>query len=189
LEGQGKMPIDRDRLVRIFDQIGQQLTSPSTICIIGSAPGIVSGQPERQSQDIDVWRQRSDYDDTQFRRACEELGLLFDPQGEIDPKATYVQIIQPGIVKLPRDFTIEVLGRYGALTVVMPEPALLSAAKLERGDQRDIEDVAWWVKARALNLDDIRAAIESLPDESQRETATENMILVGLVARTGREPK
>jgi hypothetical protein len=70
-----------------------------------------------------------------------------------------------------------------------PEPALLSAAKLERGDQRDIEDVAWWVKARALNLDDIRTAIESLPDESQRETATENMILVGLVARTGREPK
>jgi hypothetical protein len=189
LEGQGKMPIDRDRLVRIFDQIGQQLTSPSTICIIGSAPGIVSGQPERQSQDLNVWRQRSDYDDTQFRYACEELGLLFDPQGEIDPKATYVQIIQPGIVKLPRDFTIEVLGRYGALTVVMPEPALLSAAKLERGDQRDIEDVAWWVKARALNLDDIRTAIESLPDESQRETATENMILVGLVARTGREPK
>jgi hypothetical protein len=45
------------------------------------------------------------------------------------------------------------------------------------------------VKARGLNVDDIRTAIESLPDESQRETAAENMILVGLVAKTGREPK
>jgi hypothetical protein len=104
------MTIDRNRLMRIFDQIGQKLTSPSTICIIGSAPGIVSGQPERQSQDIDVWRQSSNYDDTQFRRACEELGLWFDPTGELDPKAIYFQIIHPGIVKLPRDFRVEVLG-------------------------------------------------------------------------------
>jgi hypothetical protein len=45
------------------------------------------------------------------------------------------------------------------------------------------------MKVRALNLDDIRTAIELLPDESQRETATENMILVGLVARAGRGPR
>jgi hypothetical protein len=65
----------------------------------------------------------------------------------------------------------------------MPQPALHAAAKLVRGDPRDIGDVAWWSKERALGLDEIKAAIGSLPDQSQREAAGENIILVGLVAR------
>jgi hypothetical protein len=48
------MAIDRDRLVRIFDELGQKLAKPATICVIGSTPGIILGQPGRQSQDIDV---------------------------------------------------------------------------------------------------------------------------------------
>jgi hypothetical protein len=90
------MTIDRDRLVRIFDRLGEKLATPATICVIGSSPAIIMGQPDRMSQGIDVWRQRSDYDETQLRRACEELGLLFDPKGEIGPKAIYLQIIRPG---------------------------------------------------------------------------------------------
>ncbi len=181
------MTIDRDRLVQIFGELGQKLAKPTTICVIGSSPGIVSGQPDRQSADIDVWRQRSIYDETEFRRACRELGLLYDPKDELDPDAVYVQIVQPGIVKLPLDFKVEILGRYGNLTVVMPDPALLSAAKLVRGDPRDIEDVAWWVKERALDLDEIRGAIGSLPEATQRETANENIFLVELVVANERK--
>ncbi len=181
------MTIDRDRLVQIFGELGQKLAKPTTICVIGSSPGIVSGQPDRQSADIDVWRQRSAYDETEFRRACQDLGLLFDPKGELDPDAIYVQIVQPGLVKLPQDFKVEILGQYGSLTVAMPEPALLSAAKLVRGDPRDVEDVAWWVKERALDLDQIRAAIGSLPDAAQREAASENIFLVELVMANERK--
>jgi hypothetical protein len=152
------------------------------VCLIGSAPGIAAGQLDRQSMDIDIWRPRSTFDDTEFRRACEDAGLLFDPKGELDPEAVYVQIVQPGIVKLPAEFKLDIVGRYGALTVAMPEPALLSATKLVRGEPRDVEDVAWWIKERALNLDAIRAAVGSLPDASQREAAGENLILVELVA-------
>jgi hypothetical protein len=36
------MTIDRDRLVRIFDELGQKLTAPATICLIGSTPGQVN---------------------------------------------------------------------------------------------------------------------------------------------------
>ncbi len=187
--GQGKMTINRDRLVRIFDELGQKLAKPTTICVIGSSPGIASGQPDRQSLDIDVWRPRSAYDETEFRRACQELGLQFDPRSELDPAAIYVQIVQPGIVKLPPDFKVEVLGQYGNLTVTMPEPALLSAAKLVRGEPRDIEDVAWWVKERALDLDEIRAAVGSLPDRSQRDAAQENIVLIELFVASERKPK
>src|SRR6266852_4880474 len=133
------MTIDRERLIAIFDALGQKLVKPATICLIGSSPGIVSGQPERQSADIDIWRQGSAYDETELRQACRELGILFDPKGELDPDAIYVQIVRPGVVELPAAFDVEILGQYGQLTVAMPEPALLSAAKLARGDPRDIE--------------------------------------------------
>jgi len=56
-----------------------------------------------------------------------------------------------------------------------------------RGEPRDIEDVAWWVKQRALNLDEIRTAVASLPDASQRKTANENMVPVELIVAE-REP-
>jgi hypothetical protein len=174
------MTIDRDRLVRIFDELGRRLSDPATICVIGSTPGIVLGQPDRQSQDIDVWRPHSQYDETQFRGVCGELGLLYDPRSELDPDAIYIQVVRPGLVNLPRNFNVEVVGQYGALTVTMPEPALLSATKLVRGEPRDIEDVAWWAKERALDLADIRAAIGSLPEPLQRETAGENILLVEL---------
>ena len=45
---------------------------------------------------------------------------------------------------------MEILGQYGNLTVAMPEPALLSAAKLVRGDPRDVEDACYNFKGRFL---------------------------------------
>jgi hypothetical protein len=64
--------------------------------------------------------------------------------------------------------------------VAMSEPALQSAGKLVRADPRDIGDVAWWASARALNFDQIKAAVGSLPSAADRETATENVTLVEL---------
>ena len=58
---------------------------------------------------------------------------------------------------------------------------ILNGAGWCRGNPRDVEDVAWWVKERALDLDQIRAAIGSLPDAAQREAASENIFLVELV--------
>ncbi len=69
----------------------------------------------------------------------------------------------------------------------MPAPALLSAAKLARGEPRDIEDVAWWIKERALSLDDIKAAIATLPNPSQRAAAGENIVLADLVVARERK--
>jgi hypothetical protein len=180
------MGFDRKRLLEIFDALGGALTKPTTVCLIGSSPGIASGQPDRQTPDIDVWRGQSSYDETAFRKACEDAGILFDPRGEqLDPEAIYVQIIRKGLVNLPADFAVEVVGEFGNLRVVMPDPSLLVAAKLVRGTPRDVEDAAWWMRERALRADDIREAIGALPDPIQRETASENVVLVELVASDG----
>jgi hypothetical protein len=184
------MTIDRARLLAIFDGLGQKLRKPATMCLIGISPSILRGQPDRQSADIDIWRPASAYDDSDLRRACEELGLLFDPKGELAPDAIYLQVVSPGIVKFPDDLREEILGHYGVLTVTMPAPALLSAAKSARGQPRDCRGhCVLWIKERAPQLDDIRAAIDLLPEHSQREAATENMVFVELVVETDRGRK
>jgi hypothetical protein len=184
-----EMGFDRKRLMEIFETLGGTLAKPTTICVIGSSPGIASGQPERQTPDIDVWRQGSSYDESAFRKACEQAGVLFDPRGQhLDPEEIYVQIVRKGIVNLPPAFEVELVGEFGNLRVVMPDPSLLVAAKLARGTPRDIEDAAWWMRERALTVDDVRRAIGALPDPVQRETATENVVLLELVG-SERRPK
>jgi len=177
------MGFDRKGLLEIFETLGRVLPKPTTICVIGSSPAIASGQPDRQTPDIDIWRQKSSYDETAFRKACEVAGILFDPRGEhLDPGAIYVQVVRKGVVDLPSDFEVEVVGEFGNLRVVMPAPSLLVAAKLARGTPRDVEDAAWWMMDRALTADNIRAAIGALPNPIQRETASENVVLVDLVS-------
>ena len=51
---------------------------------------------------------------------------------------------------------------------------------------RESRDMSW-LKSRTLDLDEIRAAIGSLPDASQRESARENIFLVELVVANGRK--
>jgi hypothetical protein len=61
----------------------------------------------------------------------------------------------------------------------MPTPALLAAMKLARGNPQDMADVNWWVNEQvnwwvreaALDLDRIRAAIDTLPGRAQRKAA------------------
>lgn len=175
------MAIDANAITDIFDRLGASLAKPTVLCLIGSTPGIASGQLERQTPDMDVWFSGSDFDTGDLSRACHEIGILFDPKGEIDPDRIYIQVVRPGLVRLPQDFEPEVLGRFGKLTVVMPPPEYIAAAKLVRGSDVDIDDVVWWVRQRGLNASDIEQAIKQFPNIRDRETAAENMTIVHLV--------
>lgn len=179
------MAIDAEAATNIFTRLGEALRKPTLLCLIGSTPGIASGQPERQTPDMDVWFSASIYDVGDLSRACGETGILFDPRGDVDPEQVYIQVVRPGIVRLPAEFTPEVIGRFGNLTIAMPPPEYLSAAKLVRGSEVDIEDVVWWVRQRGLDASDIEHAIEKFPNPLDREAALANMAFVQLV--TGRD--
>lgn len=172
------MAIDRWKLHEVFQRLGALLTEPTRLCVFGSAPAILQGQPARKTQDVDVWDPKSSYDMGALAHACSLLGVLYDPLGEVEPNATYLQIVRPGIVSLPGGFTTEPIARYANLTVVMPPPAVLSAAKLVRGHDRDIEDVRWWMRHRNLEMPQIKRAIETLPGSRHREAALENLVLL-----------
>ncbi len=173
--------IDAERILALFVQLGEKLGRPATLCLIGSTPGILSGQPSRQTAVIDVWHTGSDYDTGDLARACRELGISYDPRGEIDPDTIYIQLIRPGVVRLPIGFDHETIGRFGELTIVMPPPGVIVAAKLVRGSDLDIQDVVWWVRQRRLQLGEIEAAVQSLPDPRDREAASENIALIKLI--------
>ena len=175
------MAIEATAVAEIFERLGAALQKPTLLCLIGSTPGIASGQSERQTPAMDVWQAASDFDTGDLSKACGEAGILFDPKGEIDPEQVYIQVVRPGIVRLPGDFVPEVIGRFGNLTVAMPPPEYIAAAKLVRGSEVDIDDVVWRVRQRGLDAADIEQAIAKLPNERDRETATENMTFVQLV--------
>lgn len=174
--------LDAEHVLRLFSELGDKLARPTTLCLIGSTPAIASGQPGRQTTDIDLWHDESDYDTGDLARACRELGVAFDPQGVLEPEAIYIQVVRPGIVRLPPGCPVEAVGRFGNLTVTMPKPEILVAAKLIRASDADIQDIAWWVHRRNLGIDNIEAAIRTFPRHRDREVASENMTFVRLTS-------
>lgn len=176
------MAIDRKKLEEIFQRLGNSLHQPATLCVFGSSPGILLGQPARQTQDVDVWHTQSNYDDGDLARACSLIGVLYDPKEEVDPDAIYLQIVRPGIVALPSTFETETIARYGKLTVVMPAPVALSAAKLVRANENDVTDIVWWVRQRSITYNELEQSISRLPNRRHQETARENLVFVRLIS-------
>ncbi len=109
------MALDKVKIEKVFQDVGRELSTPTTLCIFGSSPAIFCGQQSRQTQDIDIWHASSVYDGGDLSKACSQAGVLYDPKGEIDPDSIYFQIVRPGIVALPAKFETENLAQFGNL--------------------------------------------------------------------------
>lgn len=174
--------------------IAQHLSEPARLCLIGSAAGIFHGQPERTSMDLDVLvkgrtsmdldvlAKASTFDRSALKDSVEKAGLLFDPKGEIPPETPYVQIVTEGIVQVG-SFQLEdtiALQTESNLDVISAPPANLIAAKLLRGDPRDIEDIFFLMAQFRPDREDIEGIIETFPAQ-QRERAQENTVYLDLM--------
>ena len=169
--------------------IGQELArlgTAASVTVVGSAPGILAGQPARTSMDLDVWRPASDFDRTSFQAAVETAGLLYDPKG-YEPAAPYIQMVEPGIVQVGK-FEPEPVERYGGLSVAKAPAANLIASKLLRASEVDLYDIAWMMGTYQPDPADVGRAIKSFPRE-QRERATENMIYLQAIGPFSRGPE
>ena len=177
------MNINREKLREILTRMGQALKRPTALCLIGSAPGILAGQMDRNTADIDVWRPMSKYTDDDLEAACAEAGLRFDPKGDVDDDDIYIQIVEPGIVALPENFEPYVAATFGNLDIVIPPASAIAASTLVRASPQDVEDIGWWMRHRALTVDEIAAAIRQISVPSDRETAMENLVYVRLLEK------
>ncbi|HWX18518.1 MAG TPA: hypothetical protein VN578_01305 [Candidatus Binatia bacterium] len=175
MEQQG---LDRDEWLEKLELIDQNLQrqgGTARLTLIGSAAGILAGQPGRTSIDLDVWKPKSHYQLKALKRAVEEAGLLFDPKFTLEPDTPYLQLVEPGLVQTGNFGKTEVLERFNALRLERPPIANLVAAKLVRAEPKDLEDIAFLLATFQPSRTDIERAIKTMPPKPRKQAA-ENLV-------------
>ena len=159
----------------LIDQSLQRQGATAHLTLVGSAAGILAGQPGRTSIDLDVWKPKSRYQFQALKKAVEEAGLLFDPKSTLEPDTPYIQVVEPGIAETGKFETTETLEQFNALRLERPPVANLIAAKLVRAEPRDLEDIAFLLSRYRPVRQDIEQAVNTMPRQA-REKATENLV-------------
>jgi hypothetical protein len=163
-----------EKLTRVDQSLRQQGVT-ALLTLVGSAAGILAGQPGRTSIDLDVWKPKSSYEFQALKKAVEEAGLLFDPKSTLEPDTPYIQLVEPGVAETGAFETTETLEQFGALRLERPPIANLVAAKLLRAEPRDLEDIAFLMSRYRPAWQDIEQAVNTMPRPA-REKAAENLV-------------
>ena len=172
--------LNAEQMRSALERIAQHLKNPVSLCIIGSGPGILGGQPDRLSIDIDVWNKASNFAYADLRQACEKAGLLFDPKDEIQPDKPYIQIVDAGIVQVGKFSEKTPVLKEGLLVVERPPMENIVASKLLRMNETDLTDVGFLVARYGIKKSQVEKVIASFPAE-QRETARENLVYLDMI--------
>ena len=170
--------LNRDEWLEKLTLVDQNLRrqgAAARLTLVGSAAGILAGQPGRTSIDLDVWKPTSRYEFPALKKAVEEAGLLFDPKSTLEPDTPYLQVVEPGVAEMGRFETTEAVEQFGALRLERPPAANLIAAKLLRAEPRDLEDIAFLMARYRPARQDIEQAVNTMP-RRPREKATENLV-------------
>lgn len=167
----------------LIDQNLKQQRATARLTLVGSAAGILAGQPARTSMDLDVWKPKSRYRLQSLKRAVEAAGLLFDPKSDLEPDTPYIQLIDPGLAQTGRFEKSETLETFDALRLERPPIANLIAAKLVRAEAKDLEDIAFLLSRYQPAREDIERAIKTMPRQA-RQKALENMSYLDAMGNT-----
>jgi len=168
-----------DRLERIAEALPEKGDAVK-ICLIGSGACLLeAGMPDRASHDLDVWQPASCFDLGELRRAVQKAGLLFDPRSVLEPESPYVQIVNPGPTQLG-EFEPVFWARFGRLQVYLPPWPNWVAAKLARGDPRDVEDALFITRKQGVTVAEVEACAASFP-EPARQQVLENVIYLTIL--------
>ena len=168
----------------LIDQSLQRQGVTTQLTLVGSAAGILAGQPGRTSIYLDVWKPRSCYQFQALKKAVEDAGLLFDPKSTLEPDTPYIQLVEPGIAETGAFESTEPLEQFSALRLERPPIANLIAAKLVRAEPRDLEDIAFLMSRYCPARPAIERAINTMPGLA-RKRASENLVYLDAMG----EPK
>jgi hypothetical protein len=132
----------------------------------------------RATIDIDVLPSSS-FSDHELRRACETVGLGFNPADKDFAAREYVEVVPEETLVLPTpvaDRPYNTVFRGKRLTVRTPPAADLVVGKLKRLDPEDLADVHFLVGRFGLDEAAIREAFSRLPERFQRDpTVADNL--------------
>jgi hypothetical protein len=164
----------------LIDQSLQRQGGSAQLTLVGSAAGILAGQPGRTSIDLDVWKPGSRYQYQTLKKAAEDAGLLFDPK-MAEPDRAYLQMVEPGLTQLGKFEATECLEQFHVLRLERPPMANLVAAKLVRAESKDLEDIAYLVSVYRPSRQEIEQAVASMPREA-RIKAGENLVYLNALS-------
>ena len=181
------MSITHEQIEDFASVLGESLTRPASLCLIGSAAMMMlAPNTARAAEDIDIWVAGSQRDRSDLERALRGLNVFELWPDSADPQGV-VQFVGSRVFALPEELDQQVVGNWGNLALTTPSPAMLAASKLVRCSAQDMEDAIWLMNECGIHPEEVRAAARRFPPY-EAETASENVVLLEIVAARGFDP-
>ena len=139
--------------------------------------------------DVDVWKKTSKFDQGVLKRACEKVGIAFNPISFAEPDQFHPQLVESGIVQLGEFEETAQVAQMGSLMVVRPPIENVISSKLVCGDVRDYDDIVFLVAKCSVTKAQIEQAVSTIRDKMAREATQKNLVLLDCVLGSGGKPK
>lgn len=144
--GTSRAGIGADDVEVFLRRLGERVTQPATLLLIGGGALSLLGSPRRT---LDI-----DYVGSDLPRADDSIATL------IKELASELQIEVEGVpldqfIPLPEgaDTRHRIIGKYGNLSAYICDPYSIAISKLDRGFETDIQDIAFLALNGHISLD------------------------------------
>lgn len=130
-----------------FTSLGQQLKHKTKLTVIGSCVELLKNQPDRITENINVWLPNSQVDIQELEQINKKLGIQLDlPGSQIDTDKPYMQLVSPGIAKMGVFEPVHFM-TFGNLDILIPPSEFIIASKLRLvlDDEKHQEDISFLI--------------------------------------------
>jgi hypothetical protein len=144
--------VSKQNIREFFEQLGNRYPEQATLYLLGGSALILLGSA-RETLDIDYVG--DDVHKNEFQIAIEkianELGL--------DTEAVPIEHFIP----LPEGHEQRKIhiGQYGKVNVYVMDPYSIALSKLDRGSDRDLDDLVFLIRHSQVNMDDLEQILKT----------------------------
>lgn len=158
----GREPATRERIERLLQELGKRYRGAGRLYLVGGTQKVYAGfrgQTEEIGYTAEIEGDHGEFV-AAIRSLIRDLHLSVEPAGPGD------------FIPLPAGWEqrSRFVGSYGHLDLYTFDPVSLALSKIERGSDRDIDDVLALLAHRELTLEDLRTAFEVILPRLERES-------------------
>jgi hypothetical protein len=160
--------LDEIRIRAILQLMGERVTTPSNLILIGGGALALLGSP-RLTVDIDFIGDDVSPDELgkTIMQVAKEQNIYADPV----PLERFIPLPQGNESRM-----IDI-GKFGNLSVSVADPYSIALGKLERGFDTDLADIIFLIRQNLIDLVQLQHVVEeSLPRAAEFDMSPENML-------------
>lgn len=140
-----RRPVERGRAEALLQALGRRFHRPARIVITGGASLVLRGLRE-MTQDVDLSYSLAPEHDTSFIDALQALKYELEISVELADPGQFLP------VPAGRENRLSYHGRYGAVDVFLDDPYTIAVSKLERAQDKDLNDIRLLANAGLLDF-------------------------------------